>query len=160
MTGVQVRQMREGDLEAIIALQWALNLFENEISGDRATDRQSAAACVAGNLEQSRREGGATLVAEIDDQVIGYLSLAFADWDIFIREDVRRHGYVQDIVVAADHRGQGVAQALLGEAERVTRDAGLKALGLGVLAANRRAERAYRRFGFTPQTVEMVKTWS
>jgi GNAT superfamily N-acetyltransferase len=46
---------------------------------------------------------------------------------------------------------------LLAEAERLTREAGLKRLTIGALAANSRAERTYREFGFEPYVSVMVK---
>lgn len=152
-----IRKMRDGDLDAVVDLQWALNLFENGISGDRVTERAEAASCVAYNLAQISQHGGATLVAEIDGGVVGCLSLLFAEGQVFVHPARRRHGYIQDIVVAEAWRGQNIAQALMAEAERLTRQEGLRSLALGMLTGNDRAERAYRRFGFAPHAVEMVK---
>ena len=39
-----IRKMRDGDLDAVIDLQWALNLFENDISADRVVERAEAFA--------------------------------------------------------------------------------------------------------------------
>ncbi len=149
--------MHDADLDAVIDLQWALNLFENEISGDRVIARAGAQACVASNLEQIRLHGGATFVAEIDAKIVGYLSLAFAEGPVFVRPELRRHGYIQDIVIAEGWRGKRIAQALMAEAERMTREAGLSTLTLFMLAGNEPADRAYRRFGFAPHAVEMIK---
>jgi ribosomal protein S18 acetylase RimI-like enzyme len=157
MTDTIIRPMLAEDLEAIVDLQWALNVFEDAISHDRVTDRASAVVCVEDNLANTLRDGGATLVAENNGQVIGYLSLAFKTGEPFIHLSKRRYGYVQDIVVLAEHRGGGVAQLLLAEAERITRTAGLSGLALGMLVGNDTAERAYRRFGFAPHSIEMLK---
>jgi GNAT superfamily N-acetyltransferase len=154
---VAIRHMRDSDREDIIDLQWALNLFEDAVSNDRVTDRASAAACVDSNLSQTCTLGGATLLAESDGRTIGYLSLCFAISGNFVRPERRRHGYIQDIVVQPELRGQGIAQLLLREAERITRAEGLATLSLGMLAGNDTAERAYKRFGFTPHSVTMVK---
>jgi ribosomal protein S18 acetylase RimI-like enzyme len=154
---LQIRPMHEGDLEAIIDLQWTLNRFENDISGDRVMDRASAETCIHFNLEQIRLHGGTALVAEIEGIVVGSLSLAFAEGPVFVRPDLRRHGYIQDIVIAEGWRGKNIAQALMTEAERVTRQAGLSSLRLFMLVGNERADRAYRRFGFTSHALEMTK---
>ncbi|MFI5011911.1 MAG: GNAT family N-acetyltransferase [Hyphomicrobiales bacterium] len=55
------------------------------------------------------------------------------------------------------HRGRGVGQCLLAEAERLTRDKGLKRLAIGVLCGNDGALEAYRRFGFERHATEMLK---
>ena len=157
MVAVVVRPMQSGDRDAIIDLQWALNLFENAISCDRVTDRISAIACVDSNLEQTRTLGGATLVAEVNGKIVGCLSLCFAVSSNFVRPELRRHGYVQDIIVEPELRGQGIAQLLLQEAEMITRAEGLASLSLGMLSGNGIAERAYLRFGFKPESVTMVK---
>jgi ribosomal protein S18 acetylase RimI-like enzyme len=152
-----IRHMKPADLEDIVDLQWQLNLFEDAVSRDRVTDRVSARACVADNLANTLRDGGATLVAETGGKTVGYLSLTFKTGEPFVHPDKRSHGYVQDIVVLAEHRGGGVAQLLLAEAERITRAAGLSGMALGMLVGNDTAERAYRRFGFAPHAVEMLK---
>jgi GNAT superfamily N-acetyltransferase len=149
--------MRDSDREAIIDLQWALNLFEDAISHDRVTDRDGARICIEENLANTERDGGATLVAESDASIIGYISLVFKTAELFVHPDKRRYGYVQDIVVAEAHRSGGVAQLLLSEAERITRESGLPAMGLGMLVGNDTAERAYKRFGLVPLAVEMIK---
>jgi GNAT superfamily N-acetyltransferase len=149
--------MRDGDLEAIIDLQWALNLFEDEISHDRVTDREGARLCFMENLAEVAHHGGGVFVAESDGAVIGYLTLAFAEGEAFVHPDKRRCGYVRDVVVKEGSRGGGVAQLLLAEAERVTRAAGLSSMALGMLAGNVTAERAYRRFGMRPHSIEMIK---
>ena len=81
----------------------------------------------------------------------------FADGPVYVRVDLRRHGYVQDIVVAQQARGKGIAQALLARAEELTRNEGLSTLTLSMLAGNSVAENAYRRFGFQPHSIEMAK---
>jgi GNAT superfamily N-acetyltransferase len=157
MTSILIRPMRDGDMDAIIDLQWALNLFEEAISHDRVTDREGARLCVEENIAEAKRQGGALVVAENDGDVIGYLALAFAEAGAFVHPDKRRHGYVRDIVVSEQFRGGGVAQLLLAEAERLSRAAGLSGMGLGMLVGNATAERAYTRFGLQPLAVEMIK---
>jgi GNAT superfamily N-acetyltransferase len=157
MTGPLVRPMRDGDLAAIIDLQWALNLFEDAISHDRVTDREGARLCVEENLAEVKTHGGAVIVAETGGDVIGYLTLAFAKAGAFVHPDKRRHGYVRDIVVDERSRGGGVAQLLLEEAERLSRAAGLSGMALGMLVGNTTAERAYLRFGLRPHSIEMTK---
>jgi GNAT superfamily N-acetyltransferase len=46
---------------------------------------------------------------------------------------------------------------LLQEAERLTREAGFTRLLIGALAANERAERTYRAFGFQPYVTILTK---
>ena len=80
--------------------------------------------------------------------------------DLLIEESVRGYGHVDDIVVAQTHRGRGVGQALLAEAERLTRERGLKRLRLSVLVGNDGALKAYERFGFGPIPARWSRIWT
>jgi ribosomal protein S18 acetylase RimI-like enzyme len=55
---------------------------------------------------------------------------------------------VHDVVVAASHRGQGVAQQMLGLVEHLARARGACKLTLEVLEGNTPAQKLYRRLGF------------
>lgn len=55
---------------------------------------------------------------------------------------------IHDVVVAQQHRGQGISQAMLSEVERIARARGCCKLTLEVLEGNDVAQRAYRKLGF------------
>lgn len=78
---------------------------------------------------------GDTTVAEIDGAVAGF---------VMVVDDE-----VEQVYVAAEHRGSGVAGALLAEAERQVGAAGHEQAWLAVVAGNARARRFYERSGWT-----------
>lgn len=55
---------------------------------------------------------------------------------------------VHDVVVLASHRGRGIAEAMLAEAERLARQRGAVKMTLEVLAGNLPACRLYHRVGY------------
>lgn len=55
---------------------------------------------------------------------------------------------VHDVAVLASHRGRGIAERMLAEAEAVARERGAVKLTLEVLSGNRSAIRLYERIGF------------
>lgn len=55
---------------------------------------------------------------------------------------------VHDVAVLASHRGRGIAEAMLAEAERIARERGACKLTLEVLSGNGPALRLYQRIGF------------
>jgi GNAT superfamily N-acetyltransferase len=75
-----------------------------------------------------------TLVAEVDGGVAGFVMVVGDE--------------VEQVYVAAKHRGTGVAAALLGEAERLVRDGGHARAWLAVVPGNARARRFYERSGW------------
>lgn len=55
---------------------------------------------------------------------------------------------VHDVVVAASHRGQGIAEKMLAKVEAIARGRGACKLTLEVLSGNHSAQKVYRRVGF------------
>lgn len=62
--------------------------------------------------------------------------------------DLIDFGFIDDIAVHRDYRGQGIAQAMLNYFEEDCRNHEILTLLLGVEAENHRARRAYNKFGF------------
>ena len=73
-------------------------------------------------------------VAVVDDEVAGF---------VMTHDDE-----VEQVYVAASHRGSGVADAVLADAERRIRAAGFDQAWLAVVAGNARARRFYERRGW------------
>jgi len=152
-----IRAMLESDREAVLGLLGELNDHEAELSQDRATGPETAAACLADDTERAAQHGGGQFVAAINCHVIGYLAIQLGRTGPYVKDDLRDHVHIENIVVAATHRKIGVGQALLAEAERFAREAGRKVIRLGVLPGNEAALAAYRRAGFDNVAIEMAK---
>jgi ribosomal protein S18 acetylase RimI-like enzyme len=86
-------------------------------------------------LTRSTQRIGDTTVAIVDGEVAGFLTIA---------EDE-----IEQIFVAAAHRGSGVADALMADGERRLKAAGHTRIWLAVVAGNARARRFYERLGWT-----------
>jgi putative acetyltransferase len=96
-------------------------------------------------LRRSWTEVEATIVAVAGDRVIGTLG---------IRRDehpVTRHVATLGMHVIADWRGRGVGGALMAEAIRWARWAGVEKIELSVYPDNAAAVALYRRFGFVEE---------
>jgi len=153
-----IRHYAVGDYAAVVDLFDQLNKHEFEISGDRKTDRAAAELGAAEMTEAlASSDGTVALVAEMDGKVAVIMVWGIHEDYSYVVEDLRRHGRVEDIVVAAGFRGHGIGQALLGEAERLSREAGLKRLRLTMLAGNEIALTAYRRAGFRDYSTTLIK---
>jgi len=85
----------------------------------------------------------AGLVAEADDQVVGYLLYHFG----YDTDQAIRIMHVVDLYVREDRRSQGVGTALMREAARVCQATGGRALLWTVYAPNKLAARFYERLG-------------
>jgi ribosomal protein S18 acetylase RimI-like enzyme len=154
---VRVRTALAAHREAIVGLIRALNIHEAAITGDRLVTHSAADAYYLALLDRIARQEGRLLAAEAEAGVVGMLGLIVQEDQVFVRADLRRHGYVSDLVVDEAWRGQGVGRLLVGEAERLTREKGLKRLVIGVMAGNAAAERLYGELGFSVYAKAMMK---
>ncbi|HEX2135034.1 MAG TPA: GNAT family N-acetyltransferase [Microvirga sp.] len=152
-----LRTARPGDRETVIDLIQVLNAYEAALTGDRKRDRSAASAYYQDLQQRLARRQGRLVLAEADRVVIAAMGFCIDEDAAYVTDDVRRHGTVTDLVVREEWRGRGVARLLLAEAERLTRQAGCRRLVIGVLAANEKAERTYRAFGFDPYVSILVK---
>jgi ribosomal protein S18 acetylase RimI-like enzyme len=159
-----IRPMSAADRDAVIALLWELNRYEARLDPneqpfayDRDESEAAAIACFERDCERAAQHEGTLVVAERDGAIAGFLCWLVETAEPFVRPEFRRHGYVADLVVAAEQRGSGIGTRLLAEAERLTRERGLRHLAVGVLRGNEPASRVYERFGFKHFATEMMK---
>ncbi|MBX9699279.1 MAG: GNAT family N-acetyltransferase [Acetobacteraceae bacterium] len=152
-----IRLMSEADRDALREHVAALNAYEQPFSGDRDLTPAGTERSLAHILSRVADTGGATWVAEVKGRVIGHLCLILETMPPFVAPDQARIAYVSDAFVREPMRGRGVFRALLAEAERFAIAAGATRIMIGVLAGNALAEGAYRRAGFRPYALEMVK---
>ena len=95
------------------------------------------------------------LVADRAHEVIGYLYAGIEprNWKE-LREEA---GFVHDVLVIDEHRGAGVAEALMGEAFAWMRERGVPRVLLWTASPNARARRLFERLGFRATMTEMTK---
>ena len=151
-----IRPYREADRDIALGLFLELNRHEFTVSGDRRTDRGGAQFCIDDMIEDLAN-GVVAVVAEWDGAVCGLMVWAIKSDGDYVEEAFRRYGFIQDVVVARAYRGRGIGAALLAEAERLTRAAGLPRLKLTVLAGNDAAMDAYARAGYRDYARVMIK---
>ncbi len=91
-----------------------------------------------------------TLVAEVDDTVVGYLTLTHPT-----RLPENAHVWaIEGFTVHPSWRRRGIGKALLDEAAREARRRGGRKLSLGVLSTNPGAQRVYRAAGFEVEGIQ------
>lgn len=88
--------------------------------------------------------GAVSILAFANGQPAGLLN-AFAGFSTFAARPLLN---IHDVVVAPAFRGQGLARALVAEAETVARERGCAKLTLEVLEGNATAQRLYRSLGY------------
>ncbi|MEM8699588.1 MAG: GNAT family N-acetyltransferase [Pseudomonadota bacterium] len=100
----------------------------------------------------------AHLIAEIDAVPAGWLFFAvYEEEEKITPEETRASGSISALWVEPEFRRQGIASALIAEAEARMRDAGLKRVEIGAIVSNRRAIDLYRRLGFSDYQLSLGK---
>lgn len=148
--GVTLRTALPKDRDAVVELIHQLNVFEAGLTGDRRWDYGGAVGYYDELMQRLGQRKGRIVLAEADGIIVGAMGFSLDQDAAYVADEVRRHGTVTDLIIHEDWRGRGIGRMLLGEAERLTREAGYRRLFIGALVANGRAERTYREFGFEP----------
>jgi len=95
------------------------------------------------------------LVAEQDQQVIGYTFAAMEGYDY---KSLRGPaGLLHDILVDPDHRGHGVGRRLLDETVSILQQRGARQIVLSTAERNDSAQRLFARLGFRRTMIEMTR---
>jgi GNAT superfamily N-acetyltransferase len=152
-----IRAAEARDRGRLIDLYEVLNRHEDKLTGDRRIGREAAAE----NLDDSRARLGSDglfLVAEVDGEVVGLVTLDFKEGAIYVRPELRAHAHIVELVVDPAHQRQGIGRALMTAAEGEAAARGYRRLTISVMIGNREAEQAYARHGFRPLAQELVKT--
>lgn len=140
--GVEIRPARPRDTGELVALFTSIAsegrfIRTERVQGSRSSFRKS--------YRRSWTRDQAHLVATAGGRVVGHLGAMRAP------HPVSSHVASLGMGVRSDHRGRGVGAALLAEAIRWARWAGIEKLTLEVYPHNERALALYRRFGFVEE---------
>lgn len=139
---------------------WASYVDELVTQGrrDRATAERHAGRDSESMLpEAGPPEGQVIRYAEHDGLRIGQVWIGPAKDNDPDAPPGQRFGWLNDIEVVEDLRGQGWGRDLLAAAEQLARDEGYGRLGLNVFGGNERAIRLYTADGYGLMQQQMVK---
>jgi ribosomal protein S18 acetylase RimI-like enzyme len=147
----EIRPVIPADHPAVLALSPRLTIGA---APWRDPDRIAAAAqgWIESSLAAADQDGHAVLVALLDGQVAGMVSLA--ERAHFTGE---LDAYIGELVVAGAQEGRGAGRALLAAADQWAAGRQLCRITLDTGAANHRAQRLYTRTGFVPEDIRLSK---
>ena len=95
----------------------------------------------------------ALFVAEESSALLGFVFVVVRT-DYFTHV---RYAYVEDLALAVEAEGRGLARRLMEEAEGWARSLGFGRIGLSVWSQNVRARGLYERLGYQPETIHLLK---
>jgi ribosomal protein S18 acetylase RimI-like enzyme len=139
--------------ECIVELQE----FERTIEPALPAGAAMADAYFAYILERGSEYCGQVFVAEVEDKVVGFVSVWARVPQTEPDEPPTAYAYISDLVVLAPFRQCGLGRALLARAERYAREQKATVIRIGVLAQNVIAKQLYLDVGFTERRIELSK---
>jgi ribosomal protein S18 acetylase RimI-like enzyme len=85
------------------------------------------------------------LVAEKEDQILGFVSVSFPYWD--------KIAIIQHLIVMKEHRGQGIGTSLLKEGINLCKKEGMKKVTVQTALWHWQAIKLYENLSFIPTAV-------
>ncbi len=111
-------------------------------------------------FERAAKEDGAVFVAESEGKVVGMVSPMiqhYAKHEVLGRSSSNPYGYVTDLFVAPEFRGQDVGTKLMEAAEDYFRSKGCDFATVGVLAPNTGTYDFYKKIGYAERYIDFIK---
>ncbi len=103
---------------------------------------------------------GACFVAEIDEEIVGFVQGVIATHESDVMHQLGHHhskdGWIGLLFVDSDVRGQGIGRGLLDKMREYFHSQGCTTMRLKVMSDNVRAVHMYNAYGFKPKDIEMV----
>lgn len=153
-----IRDVRlPGDRPAILSFIDGSQAYEAAFEANRRLDATIAAEHFERLLKEVAENHGRMFIAEVEDKAVGWACCTIQPHGVFVKEDERRSGYINEVYVDEAFRGRHIGRALIAACEDHVRAQGLTTIFIGVLSGNARAVSAYRAAGFGDYAVEMRK---
>lgn len=153
---IKIRKACESDADALVTLLAQVGRTHSEGRPDIYCSPLSKHTNESAKKLIADRSGG-VIVAETNGKVCGELIYKIFErgCDGFLK--ARKWLYIDDLCVDESARGNGIASALIAEAENIARGNGCVSVELNCMAFNTAAAKVYEKAGFTPQKTEYEK---
>lgn len=150
-----IREYREEDKPQIEQISWQIQEWEKKYYPGRALSKDIITRHIERLIQLTKNEEGIILVATEGESCIGYV-VGTIHKDFLNTEDAF---YVNDMGVEEKYRGKGVGTALLKEIEKTAKEKfKLNKMMIAVICGNDGAENLYKRMGFVPYELELIKS--
>lgn len=157
---LQIKEFDSNDRDFIINGLMALQEHEVALHDTRrVASRDLCEKYFEEIYENALAYNGALLLGCVEGVPAGFICFWIRnDSAIMETDDSNHYGYISDIYVAGEHRGQGFAQQMLQEVERrIANDGSVSRLRICSLAMNSLAVEAYQRAAFKPYEITYEK---
>lgn len=145
---LHIRPADRGDRAALLELFAELNRHHETIQPDYFREAAGLPPVMQALERRPERQDLALLVADLDAALLGFVVIRIHETPNDPLLVPRRRAHVEDMLVTATARRQGVGRALVQEATRWSQERGAGRVLLTVWQGNQGAEAFYRSLGF------------
>jgi len=131
--------------------------FERQIDARLPAGQDIAEEYITQMRFRCRSCDGQILVADLDGDVVGYVTLLNRVQSDELHEGETEYGLVADLVIKEAHRGTGLGRKLMQAAEAAATAYGVRWLRVSVMSANTSARNLYLSSGFSELYAEFEK---
>lgn len=131
--------------------------FERQIDARLPAGQDIAEEYITQMRFRCRSCDGQILVADLDGDVVGYVTLLNRVQSDELHEGETEYGLIADLVIKEAHRGTGLGRKLMQAAEAAATAYGVRWLRVSVMSANTSARNLYLSSGFSELYAEFEK---
>ena len=158
MTAITIRKYNDANdrnqlRDCVIELQD----FERQIDARLPSGEAIADEYIAQMLFRCGSCDGRILVADLDDDIAGYVTLLNRVQSEELHEGDTEYGLIADLVIKQEHRGSGLGRELMQAAEAAAKAYGTRWLRVSVMSENKAARNLYLSSGFSDLYSELEK---
>ncbi len=155
---MQIRPyVSDTDGEQLRACVIELQNFEREIDPRMPSGEEIVDDYVVAMLFRCRMCDGQVLVADVDGEIAGYVTMLNRVQSDDLDDGNLEFGLIADLIVRKAYRGTGLGRKLMAAAESFARKHGVHWLRVSVMAQNAAARKLYASTGFSEIYVELEK---
>ena len=134
-----------------------LQNFEREIDPRMPSGEEIVDDYIVAMLFRCRMCDGQVLVADIDGEIAGYVTMLNRVQSDDLDDGNLEFGLIADLLVRKAYRGTGLGRELIAAAESFAREHDVRWLRISVMAQNAAARKLYASTGFSEIYVELEK---
>lgn len=151
MNQIVIRQADEKEIDEVISI--SVDTID-ESTGWQIKAEQLDKEHLSKALRDIISNEGVVLCAFDGRMLAGFVIFGPSGRSVFTQEQT---GFIYDLYVMPNYRGRGIAQRLIANCYKLTKEMGFKTIALNVFARNKPARKLYEKLGFKEYTMVLRK---
>lgn len=154
---VKIREYQPSDKTGVKKCINELKNYESLFDEDYLTGRKAVEALFKNLLRSRKTKDGQIFVAEVNDKVVGFISLEIENKNDELIVGKVNSVYISDLVVLSKYRRRGIGKKLLQKADEYAKKKNISFIKLIVFSDNKEAKRFYKKAGFRNYESTLLK---